>query len=70
MPGVHPGTDRGRVVATLEVDGEVFVLRRGEDGGTQYDWTSGRNPGYGFGSSASPDRPEEEHRRSIRDFSA
>jgi hypothetical protein len=40
----------------------------GGDGGTTYDWLSGPNQGYGFGSSRTPNRPVEEHRQSIRVF--
>ena len=55
---------------TLDVDGERFAIRRAGDGGTAYDWLSGPNKGYGFGSSGPPDRPVEEHRESIRAFLA
>jgi hypothetical protein len=55
---------------TLDVDGEGFAIRRAGDGGTAYDWLSGPNKGYGFGSSATPNRPVEEHRESIRAFLA
>jgi hypothetical protein len=54
----------------LDVDGERFAIRQSGDGGTAYDWLSGRNQGYGFASSASPDRPIAEHRESIRIFLA
>ena len=40
------------------------------DGSTAYDWLSGPNKGYGFGSSETPNRPVEEHRESIRLFLA
>jgi hypothetical protein len=43
-------------------------MRRGRGGGTDYDWVSGPNEGYGFGSSADPALPEEQHRESIRTF--
>jgi hypothetical protein len=55
---------------TLEVDGELFVLRPDEYGGTDYTWLSGPNPGYGFGESPTPDRSVDEHRESIRAFLA
>ena len=55
---------------TLDVDGERFVIRRHGDDGTAYDWLSGPNKGYGFGSSAAPNRSMEEHRESIRTFLA
>jgi hypothetical protein len=40
------------------------------DGGTAYDWLSGPNKGYGFGSSGTPHRSMKEHRESIRAFLA
>ena len=71
VPAVYRGTEGkpGPVVLTLDVDGERFAIRRA-DGGTAYDWVSGPNHGYGFGSSGAPDRPVEEHRESIRTFLA
>lgn len=54
---------------TPDVDGEQFAIRRTGDGGTAYDWLSGPNKSYGFGSSGTPNRPEE-HRDSIRGFLA
>jgi hypothetical protein len=56
----------GPVLFTLDVDGERFAVRRAGDGGTAYDWLSGPNKGYGFGSSGTPNRSAEEHRESIR----
>ena len=55
---------------TLDVDGERFAIRRAGDGGTAYDWLSGPDEGYGFGSSGTPDRSVEEHREEIRVFLA
>jgi hypothetical protein len=55
---------------TLDVDGERFAIRQDGDGGTAYDWLSGPNQGYGFGSSGTPDRPVEEHRKHIHGFLA
>ena len=74
VPAAYRGTE-GRpepVLFTLEVDGERFAIRRAAwgQGGTAYDWLSGPHEGYGFGSSATPDRPMEEHRESIRSFLA
>jgi hypothetical protein len=74
VPAVYRGTDGspGPVLVTLDVDGEQFAIRRaawGQDG-TFYDWLSGPNEGYGFGSSRPPNRPVEEHRQSIRAFLA
>lgn len=66
-PGVE--SDAGRLpLYTLRVDGEVFEAFRGRSGGTDYDWVSGPNPGYGFGTSAGPDLPEALQRESIRAF--
>jgi hypothetical protein len=74
VPAVYRGTEGrpGPVLLTLDVDGERFAIRRaawGQDG-TAYDWLSGPNEGYGFGSSGAPDRPVEEHRQHIRAFLA
>lgn len=68
VPGVAPESalKRGRLLYILDVDGEVFELRS-HDSGTDYDWVSGPNRDYGFGTSA-VDMPEEWHRESIRDF--
>jgi hypothetical protein len=58
------------VLFTLDVDGELFAVRRAWDGGTAYDWISGPNRGYGYGSSGLPGRSEVEHRDDIRTFLA
>lgn len=70
VPAVYHGVEGrpGSVLLTIEVDGEVFGLRRAADGGTAYDWLSGSNEGYGFGSSGPPHRSPEEHREYIRAF--
>ncbi|TLF77546.1 hypothetical protein [Nocardia cyriacigeorgica] len=62
----------------LVVDGEVFTLRMRPDGGTDYDWGSGPNDGYGFGGSPARTAGDPgaecylptmgEHRESIRSF--
>jgi hypothetical protein len=74
VPAVYRGTagSHGPVLFTLDVDGERFAIRRAAWGqaGTYYDWLSGPNEGYGFGSSMTPDRPAEEHREHIRVFLA
>ena len=72
VPAVYRGTEGrpGPVLFSLNVDGERFVIRRAGDGGTAYDWLSGPNKGYGFGSSGTPNRPAEEHRVHIRTFLA
>lgn len=67
-----PGTfipsddDGGRLLYTLVVDGESFTVV-GRGGGFDYDWISGPNKGYGFGSSGGPDS-REAHEESIRSF--
>jgi hypothetical protein len=72
VPAVYPGPEGrpGPVLYTLDVDGELFAIRRAADGGTAYDWLSGPNDGYGFGSSGPPGRSAAEHRDSIRTFLA
>jgi hypothetical protein len=72
VPAVYRGTEgrAGPVLFTLDVDGERFAIRRARDGGTAYDWLSGPNKVYGFGSSGTPNRSMEEHRESIRVFLA
>jgi hypothetical protein len=72
VPAVYRGTEAspGPVLFTLDVDGERFAIRRAGDGGTAYDWLSGPNEGYGFGSSGTPNRSVEEHREHIRVFLA
>jgi hypothetical protein len=62
----------GPVLLILDVDGERFAIHREAWGqaGTHYDWLTGPNKGYGFSSSATPNRPAEEHRASIRAFLA
>jgi hypothetical protein len=74
VPAEYRGTEGrpGPVLFTLDVDGERFAIRRaawGQDG-TAYDWLSGPNKGYGFGSSGMPNRSMEEHREEIRAFLA
>jgi hypothetical protein len=72
VPDVYRGTAGrpGPVLFTLDVDGELFAVRLAGDGGTAYDWLSGPNKGYGFGTSGTPNRSVEEHRESIRAFLA
>jgi hypothetical protein len=69
-PAVLPPTGGEADVTslTLEVDGEMFAIRPGEFGGTNYTWLSGPNPGYGFSQSPTPDLSVDEHRTSIRTF--
>jgi hypothetical protein len=72
VPDVYHGTagTSGPVMFTLDVDGERFAIRKSGDGGTNYDWLSGPNKGYGFASSGTPNRSVEEHREHIRVFLA
>jgi hypothetical protein len=74
VPAVYRGPEGrpGPVLFILDVDGERFAIRRDAwgRGGTDYDWLSGPNKDYGFSSSATPNRPMEEHRESIRTFLA
>jgi hypothetical protein len=72
VPAAYHGTEGrpGPVLFTLDVDGERFAIRRAGDGGTAYDWLSGPNEGYGFGSSGTPNRPAADHLEHIRAFLA
>jgi hypothetical protein len=72
VPGLCPETEGAAGVRslTLEVDGEVFVLRSNEFGGTDYAWLSGPNPGYGFGVSPTPNLSLDKHMENIRGFLA
>ncbi len=74
VPAVYRGTEGkpGPVLFTLDVDGERFAISRAawRQAGTSYEWLSGPNKGYGFGSSGKPVGPVEEHREHIRAFLA
>ena len=72
VPGLYRGPEGtpGPVLLTLGVDGKTFAVRRAAGGGTHYDWLSGPNKGYGFGSSGPSSRSAEEHREHIRTFLA
>ena len=72
VPGLRPETEGTADVSslTLDVDGETFVLRPNEFGGTDYTWLNGPNPGYGFGASPTPNPSLEDHVESIRGFLA
>ena len=52
----------------LEVDGEVFEIVYSSSRGSHYVWVSGRNPGYGFGSSGPEPETLDDHRAAIRNF--
>jgi hypothetical protein len=68
VPGLAPdsGLKRGRLLYTLDVDGEIFRVRS-HDGGTDYNWVNGPNKDYGFGTSAR-NMSEAGHRADIRNF--
>jgi hypothetical protein len=70
VPGLRPETEgtADATSLTLDVDGEMFVLRSNEFGGTDYTWLSGPNPGYGFGVSPTPNLSLAEHTEHIRGF--
>lgn len=71
MPGLYVGPDNepGPMMYTLDVDGEIFEVRRSRNGGgSDYHWLTGPNEGYGFGSSSAPDVSEEDHQAAIRGF--
>jgi hypothetical protein len=72
VPSEYRGTEGrpGPASFTLDIDGERFAIRRAGDGGTAYDWLSGPNKGYGFGSSETPNQSVAEHRARIRAFLA
>ena len=55
---------------TLDVDGEVFAVRRSGDDGWSYEWSSGPNEGYGFAVGGPPIRSQDEHGQHIRGFLA
>jgi hypothetical protein len=67
VPGVASEPTRGRAV-TIEVNGQVFECRPDGRGGTDYDWVSGPNKGYGFTVSPTEGFSLDDHRESIRDF--
>jgi hypothetical protein len=69
-PDVYRGAagKPGPILFTLDVDGEQFAISQGGYGGTNYDWLSGPNKGYGFTSSGTANRSVEEHKESIRVF--
>lgn len=69
-PGIDPTEEpNGPVVFRLEVDGEQFAVRTRGPGQWSYDWLTGPNQGYGFGSSGPPvDRSVEEHQEDCHNF--
>ncbi len=69
-PGLAPRRGRTGPSFELTVDGERFVVSPDGQGGTGYDWVSGPNQGYGFGSSAPFDSTLEAHTLAAREFLA
>lgn len=72
-PGVCPvpEAEADAPALTLDVDGEVFEVRRDGRGGTDYTWRSGPDPGYGFGLRPLPeDMSVDDHREVVRRFLA
>ena len=59
---------QGSVLFIIDVDGERFAARQVADGGWSYDWLTGPNQGYGFGTSGPPSLSNESHRAAIRGF--
>lgn len=72
VPGVVPESESEADAPSfvLDVDGEVFALRLTSQGGTDYTWLSGPNPGYGFSQSPTPNMSLDEHQENIRNFLA
>ena len=70
VPGVWYEPESDATSYTVEVDAEVFTLRRNTFGGTDYTWLTGPNPGYGFGVSPTPGISLDGHRQNIRSFLA
>lgn len=71
VPALFPKQQSESVPAiALDVDGEAFELRADEQGGTDYLWLTGPNPGYGFGSTPTRDWSLDDHRKNIRLFLA
>ena len=69
VPAIHAGTDadHGRLLSTLQVDGETFTVRSRGDS-IDYDWISGPNKGYGFSTTGGTEDSREAHEESIRAF--
>ena len=75
--GIAPGAESDSAVSsfTLEVGGELFVVRVAKEPATNYSdtdyaWLSGPNKGYGFGIGGPPNPSLEDHRERIREFLA
>lgn len=70
VPGLDPSENpNGSFVFNIDVDGERFAVYQSAPGDWSYDWLTGPNPGYGFGSHGSPlDRSLEEHQQDCRNF--
>jgi hypothetical protein len=77
VPGIAPEaeTEPDASSFSLEVDGELFVVRVVKDPATyytdtEYSWLSGPNKGYGFGVGGPPNLSLDDHRVRIREFLA
>jgi hypothetical protein len=71
VPAVAPSPPAALTEEVLVVDGERFLLREHAASGRghvySYDWLTGPNPGYGFGSSG-PSQSPDDHVTAIRGF--
>ena len=70
VPGIDPSENpNGLFMFSIDVDGERFAVYQSAPGNWSYDWLTGPNQGYGFGSSGPPqDRSLEEHKEDCRNF--
>ena len=60
--------DRGPFRFIVDVDGEQFAAYQYAPGGWNYDWLTGPNEGYGFGTSGPPIASMDEHLERLRGF--
>ena len=65
VPGIDRRSRKSPVLFTVNVGGERFAIRRSVDGGTDYEWLTGRDQGWA--TSDSPDRPHGMHIEELRD---
>jgi hypothetical protein len=67
---MRPDTRVYTELGNVNVDGETFTVRRGDDDGAiHYAWISGPNDGYGFSTSGGAEPlSQEEHVARIRGF--
>ena len=73
VPGLAPPPPAAVSEQILVVEGERFLVgehpRQGRSHVYSYDWLTGTNPGYGFGSSG-PKQTTDDHVTAIRSFLA